>query len=156
RVLMVDSVAAVAGGVFGTSSVTTYIESAAGVGEGGRTGLTAVVTGILFLLSILIAPFAGVVPSEATAPALIIVGFLMCGGIREIDFGELEEGFPALLTMTIMPFSYSITNGIGAGFISYVVLKLALGKAKQVHPLLWFVAVAFLVYFLLPLIEAKI
>lgn len=156
RVLMVDSVAAIAGGVFGTSSVTTYIESAAGVGEGGRTGLTAVVTGILFLLSILIAPFAGVVPSEATAPALIIVGFLMCGGIREIDFGELEEGFPALLTMTIMPFSYSITNGIGAGFISYVVLKLALGKAKQVHPLLWFVALAFLVYFLLPLIEAKI
>ena len=156
RVLLVDSLAAAAGGAFGTSSVTTYIESAAGVAEGGRTGLTAVVTGVLFLLSILIAPFAGIVPAEATAPALIIVGFLMCGAIREIDWTDMSIGFPALLTITIMPFTYSITNGIGAGFITYVFLQVATGKARRVHPLLWFVALAFLVYFLLPIINAQL
>jgi AGZA family xanthine/uracil permease-like MFS transporter len=156
RVLLVDSLAAAAGGAFGTSSVTTYIESAAGVAEGGRTGLTVVVTGLLFLVSIVIAPFAGIVPAEATAPALIIVGFLMCGVIRDIDFTDIAEGFPALITMTVMPFTYSITNGIGAGFITYVFLQLVTGKARRIHPLLWFVALAFLLYFLLPIINAKL
>jgi adenine/guanine/hypoxanthine permease len=156
RVLLVDSAAAAVGGAFGASSVTTYIESAAGVAEGGRTGLTAVVTGVLFLLSIVVAPFAGIVPAEATAPALIIVGFLMCGVIREIDFSSVDDGFPALITMTVMPFTYSITNGIGAGFITYVFLKLVTGKARSVHPLLWLIAAAFLVYFLLPLINTKL
>lgn len=153
RVLLVDSVAAAVGGAFSCSSVTTYIESAAGVGEGGRTGLTSVVVGVLFLLSILLAPIAGVVTAEATAPALIIVGFLMCGIIREIDFTSIEEGLPALLTIAIMPFTYSITNGIGFGFIAYVFIKAVTGKSRDVHPLLWLIALAFLVYFLIPLLQ---
>lgn len=150
RVLLVDSLAAAAGGAASASSVTSYIESGAGVAEGGRTGLTVVVTGLLFLVSILLAPFVQLVPSEATAPALIIVGFLMCGVIREIDFSRVEEGVPALLTMTLMPFSYSITNGIGAGFIAYVFLQVVRGNARAVHPLLWVIALAFVVYFALP------
>jgi AGZA family xanthine/uracil permease-like MFS transporter len=150
RVLLVDSLAAAAGGAASASSVTSYIESGAGVAEGGRTGLTVVVTGLLFLVSILLAPFVQLVPSEATAPALIIVGFLMCGVIRDIDFSRVEEGIPALLTMTLMPFSYSITNGIGAGFIAYVFLQAVRGNARAVHPLLWFIALAFVVYFALP------
>jgi AGZA family xanthine/uracil permease-like MFS transporter len=153
RVLLVDSVAAGVGGAFSCSSVTTYIESAAGVGEGGRSGLTSVVVGVLFLISILLAPIAGLVTSEATAPALIIVGFLMCGVIREIDFADLEEGLPALLTIALMPFTYSITNGIGFGFISYVFIKLVMGKQRAIHPLLWVIAVAFLLYFLIPLLQ---
>ena len=150
RVLLVDSLAAVAGGAAGSSSATTYIESAAGVGEGGRTGLTAVVVGVLFLLAMFFAPIAGVVPAHATAPALIIVGFLMAGGVRDIPFDDLEEGLPALLTIAVMPFTYSITNGIGVGFIAYVFIKLVRGKGNQVHPLLWITAGAFLLYFALP------
>lgn len=150
RVLLVDSLAAMVGGIFSASSVTSYIESGAGVAEGGRTGLTVVVTGVLFLVSIVLAPLVQLVPSEATAPALIIVGFLMCGVIRDIDFSQVEEGLPALLTMTLMPFSYSITNGIGAGFIAYVFLYAVQGKVRVIHPLLWGIALAFVVYFLLP------
>jgi adenine/guanine/hypoxanthine permease len=156
RVLLVDSVAAAVGGAFGSSSVTTYIESAAGVAEGGRTGLTSVVVGILFLLGILLAPIAGIVPAEATAAALIVVGFLMCASLRHIDFANLEIGLPALLTMTMMPFTYTITNGIGMGFLSYVFIKLIRGNGRQVHPLLWVIALAFLLYFLTPLIEARV
>lgn len=153
RVLLVDSVAAMVGGAASCSSVTTYIESAAGVGEGGRTGLVSVVVGVLFLLSILLAPIAGIVPAEATAPALIVVGFLMCGVIRDIDFTNFEEGLPALLTITLMPFTYSITNGIGFGFIAYVFVKAVQGKGREVHPLLWVIALAFLVYFLIPFLK---
>ena len=120
RVLLVDSLAAALGGAASASSATTYIESAAGVAAGGRTGLTSVVVALCFALALFFAPLAGVVPPEATAPALIVVGYLMCALVREIPFADLEEGFPALLTMTLMPFSYSITNGIGAGFVSYV------------------------------------
>lgn len=152
RVLLVDSVAAAVGGAFGASSVTTYIESAAGVAEGGRTGLTSVVTGVLFLVSILLAPIASIVTAETTAPALIVVGFLMCAVIRDIDFSSFDEGFPALLTMAGMPFTYSITNGIGFGFISYVFIKVVSGKSRTIHPLLWIVTLAFIVYFLLPLL----
>lgn len=150
RVLLVDSLAATFGGIFSASSVTTYIESGSGVAEGGRTGLTAVVTGLLFLVSIILAPFAEIVPSEATAPALIIVGFLMCGVIRDIDFKDITEGLPALLTITFMPFTYSITNGIGVGFIAYVFVQVIAGKRRAVHPLLWLISAAFVVYFLLP------
>lgn len=150
RVLLVDSLAAMVGGAFGASSVTSYIESGAGVGVGGRTGLTAVVTGVLFLISILLAPFAGIVPSEATAPALIVVGFLMSGVVREIDFANVEEGLPALLTMTFMPFTYSITNGIGVGFIAYVFIQVMRGNFRAMHPLLWGVALAFVLYFVIP------
>ena len=149
RVLLVDSLAAALGGAASASSATTYIESAAGVAAGGRTGLASVVVAVCFALALFVAPLAGVVPAEATAPALIVVGYLMCALVREIPFADLEEGFPALLTMTIMPFSYSITNGIGAGFVSYVIIKLVRGRGGAVHPLLYVAAAAFVLYFAL-------
>ena len=149
RVLLIDSLAAALGGAASASSATTYIESAAGVAAGGRTGLSSVVVAICFALALFLAPLAGVVPPEATAPALIVVGYLMCAIVREIPFADLEEGFPALLTMTVMPFSYSITNGIGAGFVSYVVIKLVRGRGHLVHPLLYVAAAAFVLYFAL-------
>jgi AGZA family xanthine/uracil permease-like MFS transporter len=153
RVLLVDSVAAMAGGAAGASSATTYIESAAGVAAGARTGLAAVVTGLCFLLALFFAPLAGVVPAHATAPALIVVGYLMSRVVREIPFADLEEGFPALLTLTVMPFTYSITNGIGAGFIAYCFIKLVRGKGREVAPMMYVAALAFVVYFVLPLIQ---
>jgi AGZA family xanthine/uracil permease-like MFS transporter len=147
RVLLVDSIGAAVGGAAGVSSNTSYIESAAGVAEGGRTGLTAVVVGILFLAAVLLSPLATLVPFAATAPVLIVVGFLMVGLIRDIDFGSMEEGLPALLAIVLMPLTFSITVGIGAGFISYVLVKLVAGKASQIHPLMWLVSIAFVVYF---------
>jgi AGZA family xanthine/uracil permease-like MFS transporter len=147
RVLLVDSLAAVVGGAGSASSATTYIESAAGVAAGGRTGLTAVVVGLCFALALFFAPLAAIVPPEATAAALIVVGYLMCTLVREIPFGDLDEGLPALLTMTLMPFTYSITNGIGAGFISYTFIKLVRGKSAEVHPMMYAAAAAFVVYF---------
>jgi len=147
RVLLVDSVAAAAGGAAGISSNTSYIESAAGVAEGGRTGLTAVVVGLLFFVMILFSPLVALVPFQATAPVLILVGFLMTSLIRDIDFTSFEEGFPALLGLILMPLTFSITVGIGAGFVSYVFIKVVLGKWSQVHPLMWLVAGAFLIYF---------
>ncbi|HEX7098745.1 MAG TPA: NCS2 family permease [Acidimicrobiia bacterium] len=145
--LIVDSAGAALGGLAGVSSNTSYIESAAGVAEGGRTGLTSVTVGVLFLLAIFLSPLAGLVPSQATAPVLILVGFLMCSLIKDIDFDDIEEGLPALLTMILMPLTYSITVGIGAGFVMYVLVKLFRGKAAEVKPLLWIVALAFLVFF---------
>ena len=150
RVLLVDSLAATAGGIAGASSATTYIESAAGVSEGAKTGLASVTTGLCFLLALFFAPVAGVVPPQATAAALIVVGYLMCKIVREIPFGDLEEGFPALLTLTVMPFTYSITNGIGAGFIAHSFVKLVRGKGPEVHPMMYGATLAFLVYFALP------
>ncbi|HEV8676110.1 MAG TPA: NCS2 family permease [Methylomirabilota bacterium] len=147
RVLLVDSVAAIVGGAASASSATTYIESAAGVAAGGRTGLTAVVVAVCFALALFFAPLAGVVPPEATAAALVIVGYLMCTLVRDIPFADLEEGFPALLTLTLMPLTYSISNGIGAGFIAYVFIKLVRGKAGDVHPMMYAAAAAFVLYF---------
>ena len=147
RILIVDSVAAIAGGVASTSSNTSYIESASGIGEGARTGLASVVTGVLFLLATFLAPVVGVVPYEAATPALVVVGFLMMLQIKNIDFADFEIGIPAFLTIALMPFTYSITNGIGAGFVSYVVIKAASGKSKEVKPLMWVVAALFVVYF---------
>jgi len=147
RILLVDSIGAAFGGLMGASSNTTYIESAAGVSAGARTGLASVVTGVLFLAAMFIAPVVAVIPPEATAPALVIVGFLMAGIASKIDFTDLELGLPALLTIVIMPFTYSITNGVGAGFVTYGFIKLVRGKASEVHPLFWAVAVAFLLYF---------
>ncbi|MFS8533321.1 NCS2 family permease [Sphaerobacter thermophilus] len=163
RALVVDSLAAVAGGAAGTSSATTYIESAAGVGVGGRTGLVAVVTGILFLLAMPLAPLVEVVPSQATAPALIIVGWMMMSVLSEretrtqdgrtivgraIDFANLEEGLPVVATMVMMPLTYNITNGIGAGFITWTLIKIFKGKFREVHPAMYIASLAFLVYFL--------
>jgi AGZA family xanthine/uracil permease-like MFS transporter len=153
RVLLVDSLAAVAGGAAGASSATTYVESAAGVAAGARTGLASVITGGCFLLALFFAPVAGVVPAQATAPALILVGFLMTSLARDIPFGDLEEGFPALLTVTLMPFTYSITDGIGAGFVAYCAIKLLRGKGAEVHGMMYGAAAAFVIYFALPAIR---
>jgi AGZA family xanthine/uracil permease-like MFS transporter len=153
RVLLVDSLGAVAGGAAGASSATTYIESAAGVAAGARTGLASVVTGVCFLLALFFAPLAGVVPAQATAPALIVVGYLMSRLVREIPFDDFEEGFPALLTLTMMAFTYSITNGIGAGFVSYCFIKLVRGRGREVAPMMYGAALAFVIYFALPLIQ---
>ena len=147
RVLLVDSLAAAAGGAASASSNTTYIESAAGVSEGGRTGLTSVVVGLLFLVCLFISPIAGVIPQEATAPILVIVGYFMMMLVREIDWTDPGIGIPALLTMVMMPFTYSITNGVGAGFLAFVVIALLRGRWKDVNPLLLLIAAAFAVYF---------
>jgi len=148
RVLFVDSLAAVAGGLGGVSSNTTYIESAAGVAEGGRTGFASIVTGILFLFAIFLSPLASIIPSQATSPALVIVGYLMFTQLKGIELGDVEDGLPALLTMILMPLTYDITIGIGAGFISWVIIKIARGKIGEIHPLMWAVSIMFLVYFL--------
>jgi AGZA family xanthine/uracil permease-like MFS transporter len=147
KLLLVDSIGAALGGAAGVSSNTSYIESSAGVAEGGRTGLTAVVVGVLFLLSIFLAPIAGIIPPQATAPVLILVGFLMCSLIKDIDFTDFEEGLPALLAIILMPLTYSITVGIGAGFVMWVLIKAVKGKAAEVPLLMWVVAVAFVIYF---------
>ena len=153
RVLLVDSVGALFGGWANASTNTTYIESAAGVAEGGRTGLVSVVVGVLFLLAMWFAPLAGVIPAQATAPALILVGFYMMTLAREIPWDDVDEALPAFLTMLVMPFTWSISNGIGAGFIAYVVIKLVRGKAGQVHGLLYLATSAFVVYFCVSLLS---
>jgi AGZA family xanthine/uracil permease-like MFS transporter len=147
RVLLVDSLAAAAGGAASSSSNTTFIESAAGVAEGGRTGLTAVVVGLLFLACLFISPIAGVIPPEATAPVLVIVGYFMTTLVSEIDWADPGIGIPSLLTITLMPFTYSITNGVGAGFIAYTVIAILRGRFKDVHPLLLVVSGVFVWYF---------
>jgi AGZA family xanthine/uracil permease-like MFS transporter len=147
RVLVVDSIAAAAGGAASVSSATTYIESAAGVGEGARTGVASLVTGALFLLALFFTPLVTIVPFEAASPALVIVGFLLITQVRNIDFEDYAIAIPAFLTIVLMPFTYSITNGIGAGFVSYALLKATQGRARDVHPLLWLVAALFVVYF---------
>jgi AGZA family xanthine/uracil permease-like MFS transporter len=133
KAMLVDAVGVSFGAFMGTSTVTAYVESAAGISEGGRTGLTAVTTGVLFLLALLISPLAHMIPDAATAPALIIVGVLMVSSILSIDFNDFTEGFPAFITFTLMPFTYSIANGIAGGIIFYTLLKVGTGKAKQVH-----------------------
>jgi adenine/guanine/hypoxanthine permease len=148
EILLVDSVAAAAGGAASVSSNTSYIESASGVAEGARTGVANLVTGGLFLLAMFLAPLVTVVPFEAASVALVLVGFLMMMAVRQIDWTDYEIAIPAFLAITLMPFTYSISNGIGAGVITYVVVKLAVGKARQVHPLLYGVAVLFVLYFL--------
>ena len=145
--LLVDSLGAAIGGVFGVSSNTSYIESSAGVAEGGKTGLTSVVTGILFLVAIVLSPLAGIVPAQATAPVLVLIGFLMAGLLKHIDFTDLEEGLPALLAIILMPLTFSITVGIAAGFVSHTLIKVVKGKSSEIHVLMWIVSLASLVYF---------
>ena len=146
-VLLVDSLAAVAGGAAGASSATTYIESAAGAAAGGRTGLTSLVTAALFAACLFIAPLAGIVPPQATGAVLVLVGFLMMREVGALPWDDPTEAIPAFLTLTIMPFTYSITNGIGAGFITFVLLKACRGRGQEVHPLMWAASLAFVVYF---------
>ncbi|MEG0854295.1 MAG: NCS2 family permease [Angelakisella sp.] len=133
KALMCDAIATTAGALLGTSTVTTYVESAAGIGEGGKTGLTSLVTGVMFILALFVAPFIGLVPACATAPALIYVGFLMLSGIAKVDFSDITEALPAFLTIAMMPLTYSIANGIAFGLISYVLLKLFSGRVKDIH-----------------------
>ena len=154
KILVVDSLAAVAGGVGGVSSNTAYIESAAGVGEGARTGLASVVTGLLFLVATFLAPLVSVVPYEAATPALVVVGFLMMQQVKGIDWDDLEIAIPAFLTIVLMPFTYSITAGIGAGFVVYVLIKVVRRKSSVVHPLLWVISGLFIVYFALDPIKS--
>ena len=154
RILVVDSLAAIAGGAASVSSNTAYIESASGVGEGARTGLASVVTGVLFLFATFLAPLVAIVPYEAATPALVVVGFLMMQQVKGIEWDDLEIAIPAFLTIVLMPFTYSITVGIGAGFVTYVFIKLVRGKSAMIHPLMWLVAALFVIYFAIDPIKA--
>ena len=146
-ILLVDSAAASVGGMASVSSNTSYVESAAGIGEGARTGIASLVTGALFLVAMFASPVVSVVPYEAATPVLVIVGFLMMTQIKRVPFEDYAIGIPAFLTIIVMPFTYSIANGIGAGLVSYALLMLVTGRAREVKPLLWVVAVAFVAYF---------
>ena len=149
RALVADAVATCCGACLGTSTVTTFVESSTGISEGARTGLSSIVVSILFLVAILLAPVAGIIPSAATAPALIIVGVLMLKGAVNIDWNDMECAIPAFLTIAMMPFAYSISDGIGFGFISYSVIKLARGKAKDVPVLVYVIAILFILKYIL-------
>jgi len=139
KVLEADAVATIAGSLLGTSTTTTYIESASGIGDGARTGLASVVTGTLFLLGLFFAPLIGAVPAFATAPALIVVGVFMFRNIREIDFGDLKVAVPAFLTMILMPLTFSIATGLTIGFLSYILIAVCCGEAKKISPVMWVV-----------------
>jgi AGZA family xanthine/uracil permease-like MFS transporter len=147
RVLLVDSLAAVTGGLTGASSNTTYVESASGVAAGGRTGLAAVVVGLLFLVALFFVPLGYLVPTAAAAPALIIVGYLMITSIKDIAWDKIEDALPAFVTIVMMVFTFSISKGVGAGFITYIVVKVFSGKWKEIHPLMWLAAIMFALYF---------
>jgi AGZA family xanthine/uracil permease-like MFS transporter len=166
RPLLVDSLAAAAGGAASASSATTYIESSAGVGVGGRTGWVSVVTGALFFPFMFVAPLIGMVPPQATAPALIIVGWLMISVLTEaedeaegrrklagIDFHDVAVGLSAAIVIMLMPFAFSITDGIAAGFIVFVLVRVAQRRWATVHPLMYAAAAAFVLYFLVPLLQ---
>ena len=149
QAMTVDAIGTMGGALLGTSTVTTYVESTAGISEGGRTGLTSIVTGVMFLLALFLTPLAGIVPSAATAPALVIVGVLMIGAVTHIDFDDFTEAFPAFLTIAVMPFAFSIAHGIAAGFLAYPMVKVAAGRAKEVHWLVYILAVISLVHFIM-------
>jgi adenine/guanine/hypoxanthine permease len=154
--LIVEGTGAVVGGVTSSSSNTVFVESGAGIGEGARTGLANLVTGALFLAAMFVAPLATIVPTEVAAAALVIVGTMMVSHLRHIDISEFSVALPVVLTVATMPFSYSIANGIGVGFIAWVVLRSAAGKAREISPLLWIVAAGFVVYFARGWIESLI
>lgn len=143
QALLSDAIGTTVGAMLGTSTVTTYVESAAGVAEGGRTGLTSLTTGVMFALALILAPLFGMIPGAATAPALILVGLFMMSPIKEIDFDDFTEAIPAFLTIVMMPFAYSIAEGIVFGMVSYVVLKVLTGKSKQVSPIMFILAILF-------------
>lgn len=147
RVLIVDALGAVAGGAGSVSSNQIYVESGAGIGEGARTGIANIVTGLLFLVAMFFTPLISLVPFEAVAPALVIVGFMMVSQVGRIDWQDWGIAIPAFLTFTLMPFTYSIANGLGAGFIAYVLVRTFQGRAKEIHPLMWAVAGAFVIFF---------
>lgn len=146
RLLGIDAIASMIGAVFGTSTTTAYIESAAGIEQGGRTGVTSIVTGVMFLLALLFVPVVGVVPSYATAPALIMVGLFMMKEVSKIDFSRMDEAFPAFIIMVMIALSYSISTGLAFGFISFVVIKLVAGKPGQIKGAMWIIALLSLAF----------
>ncbi len=156
KILIVDSLGAIAGGLGGVSSNTAYVESTAGVGDGARTGLSSVFTGLCFLIAIILSPLVTLVPAEAASTALVFVGFLMMTQVTEIDWTDIELAIPAFLTIALMPFAYSITAGIGAGFVFYTVIQVAKGKWAKIHPLMWVVSIMFVIYFALGPIQSAI
>jgi AGZA family xanthine/uracil permease-like MFS transporter len=147
QALLADAIGTVAGAALGTSTVTSYVESTAGVAAGGRTGLTSISTAVLFLIALFLSPLFLLVPGAATAPALVIVGFLMMKAVTDIDFNDPTEGIPAFLTIIMMPFAYSIAEGIVYGTLSYVILKLAAGKLKDISVVTWILFVIFILRF---------
>lgn len=149
KALFADAIATSIGAIFGTSNTTTYVESAAGIGSGGRTGLTSVVTAILFILSIFLAPVAGIVPAQATAPALIVVGIMMLSAFAEIKWTDLEEAIPAFFAGIFMAFCYSISYGIAAGFIFYILVKIIKKQFRDVHPILLVSSILFVLNFII-------
>jgi len=153
QILIVDSVAAIAGGVGSVSSNTSYIESASGVGDGARTGLASVVTGAAFLVAVFLSPLASLVPFEAATPVLVLVGLMMLASAVDIDWKDYRIAVPAFLTIIVMPFGFSIAAGIGIGFIAYAIINAATGNAKAVKPLMWVGAFAFAIYFALPALQ---
>jgi AGZA family xanthine/uracil permease-like MFS transporter len=153
RALFIDGLAAVAGGVGSSSSNTAFIESASGVGEGARTGFSSVITALLFVVALFLTPLTTIVPSQAATPALVIVGFLLATQVRNIPWDDYEIAIPAFLAIVLMPFTYSITNGIGAAVIAYMLLRIVNRRWKQTHWLLSAIAVLFLLYFCLTPIE---
>ena len=146
RLLTIDALATMAGAVLGTSTTTAYIESAAGIEQGGRSGLTSVVTGLLFLLALLFVPLIQVVPEYATAPALIMVGLFMMKGVKRIDFTNLDEAFPAFIIIVMIALSYSISTGLAFGFVSFVLIKTVSGRAKDVKAAMWIIAALSLLF----------
>ena len=146
--LLADAIATSAGAVLGTSTTTTFVESSAGVAEGGRTGLSSIVTGLLFLVAIFLSPIFIAIPGFATAPALLFVGFLMISAVVDIDFSDFTEAVPAYLALIFMPLTYSISEGIAAGVISYVVINLVCGKAKKITALMYILAILFVAKFI--------
>lgn len=149
KAMLADAIATSAGAVVGTSTVTTYVESTSGIAVGGRTGLTSTVTGLCFALALFLSPVIGLVPTAATAPLLIIVGVMMCSSLKEIDWANIEVAIPCFLTVVGMPFFYSITDGIAFGFIAHVVIKIAKGKVKEIHPLMYVIVLLFIIKYVI-------
>ena len=149
KILIVDSLAASVGGLFGASSCTTFVESASGAADGGRTGLTSVVTGVIFLLAAFFSPLVSMIAAPATCGALVMVGFLMMNVVSDIDFSNPLDGIPAFMTIIGIPLTYSIATGIGLGFITYTLMAVCTGNASKVKPLTWLVDIAFLISFLI-------
>ncbi|WP_053954929.1 NCS2 family permease [Inediibacterium massiliense] len=148
KALLADAIATTCSSIFGGATTATYIESTAGIAEGGRTGLTSFVVGILFILSLFFGGIVGIVPAQATSPALIIVGVLMLESVKDVNFSDFTEGVPAFFTIAMMPFTYSIANGIAAGIIFYPIMKVSTGKYKEVHPIMYLLAVLFIIRFI--------
>jgi AGZA family xanthine/uracil permease-like MFS transporter len=153
KAMLADAIATSAGAVVGTSTVTTYVESTSGIAAGCRTGLTSTVTGICFALALFISPVVGFVPTGATAPVLIIVGILMAASLKDIEWGNIEYAVPAFFTVVGMPFFYSITDGLAFGFISYVVVMIAKGQAKKVHPIMYIIVALFILMYVITVLQ---